>query len=406
MRLAWASTSPVGAASSRDLPAGRFEVAAGSRSYDTKARAPTGETPVLPDATGETPVLREVSRGVVRAMTPRERVLMALRHEAPDRAPRDFWAEPPTMNRLFAHLGHSDEERLLRELGVDLRHLNVEPPAREISRGVWQTIGGERFTYRQTPWGPMREDLKGPLGDAQSLAELEAFSWPSPDRLDHSALPQLYSSHEEYALVYGFADIWQRPALVRGWEEMFLDMAQRAEWAHFLCRQFTDFYLEDYTRAAEATGGRIDLYLVISDLGSQSGPLISLSMFREFVAPYLKEMIDRIHSLRGLVLFHSCGAIAPFIPDLIELGVDVLDPIQPTSQEMAPEVLQADFGGQIAFHGGIDMQELLPRGTPEQVRAEARRYCETLGEGGGYILSPAHLFQPDVPPENVLAVYE
>lgn len=186
---------------------------------------------------------------------------------------------------------------------------------------------------------------------------------------------------------------------------MFLDMAERPECAHFLCRKFTDFYREDYTRAAEITHGRIDLYLLISDLGSQRGPLISLSMFREFVAPYLKEMIDLIHGLGGKVLFHCCGAIGTFIPELIGLGIDILDPIQPASVDMSPERLKVDYGGRLAFHGGIDMQNLLPRGTSEQVAAEARRYCEIFREGGGYILAPAHLFQPDVPPENVLAVY-
>ena len=206
-------------------------------------------------------------------------------------------------------------------------------------------------------------------------------------------------------MLYGFADVWQRAALVRGWEDMFLDMAERPEWAHFLCRIFTDFYLEDYTRAAEITGGRIDLYLVISDLGSQHGPLISLGMFRQFVAPYLKEMVERIHRLGGRAMFHSCGMVRPFILDLIRLGVDVLDPIQPTGPEMEPEGLKRDFGDRLSFHGGLDMQNLLPRATPAQVEAEARRYCEVAGAGGGYILAPAHLFQPDVPPENILAVY-
>jgi uroporphyrinogen decarboxylase len=144
---------------------------------------------------------------------------------------------------------------------------------------------------------------------------------------------------------------------------------------------------------------------LISDLGSQRGPLISLAMFEEFVAPYLKEMIDLIHSTGAKVLFHSCGAVARFIPELIRLGVDVLDPIQPAGNEMNPAQLQAKFGGKIAFHGGIDMQNLLPRGTPAQVAAEANRYCKILGENGGYILAPAHLFQPDVPPENILALY-
>lgn len=339
-------------------------------------------------------------------MTPRERVLTALAHRQPDRTPCDFWAEPPTWNRLFTHVGHSDKDRLLDDLGVDVRHLEAPPPPeREAGDGVMQNFWGERFVYQPTPWGPMREDTKGALADARSFAHLEAFDWPNPDCLDRSTLRKQCQRQEDHALLYGFADVWERPALVRGWEEFFLDMVERPDWVHFLCRKFTDFYLEDYTRAAELTGGRIDLYLLISDLAGQRGPLISRNMFGEFVAPYLREMIIRIHDLGARVLFHTCGAAASFVPDLIRLGVDVLDPIQPAGPEMLPEALKAAFGDQLSFHGGIDMQHLLPRGTPAQVEAEVRRYCKVLGHDGGYILGPAHLFQPDVPPENILALY-
>lgn len=310
------------------------------------------------------------------------------------------------MNRLFGHVGHSDADRLLDSMGIDVRHLEAAaPPDREVRPRLYENFWGERFIYQPTPWGPMREDAKGALADAEKLADLEAFVWPSPDILDRSQLPAQCARHEDRALLYGFADVWQRPALVRGWEGMFLDMAERPEWVHFLARKFTDFYIEDYTRAAEVTDGRIDLYLVISDLGSQSGPLISTTMFREFVAPYLREMTFLIHRLGGRALFHSCGTIHPFIPDLIDCGVDVLDPIQPTCPEMAPERLKRDFGDRLCFHGGIDLQNLLPKAPPAEVEAEARRYCETLGRNGGYILGPSHRFQPDVPPENILAVY-
>jgi uroporphyrinogen decarboxylase len=340
-------------------------------------------------------------------MTPRQRVLAALNHCQPDRTPCDFWAEEPTWNRLLAHVGHDDRGRVLDDLGVDVRHLTVPGPREQVVRtGVYQNMWGERFVYKGTSWGPMREDVPGALAGAKSLADLKAFNWPTPDVFDYAPLAEQCRQWDSYALLYGFADVWQRPGLVRGWEGMFLDMAQRPEWVHFLCRKFTDFYKEDYTRAAEASRGRIDLYLLISDLGSQSGPLISLRMFREIVAPYLKEMIDLIHGLNAKVLYHSCGLIRPFIPELIALGVDVLDPIQPVGPEMSPERLKADFGDRLTFHGGMDMQRLLPLATPDEVRAEVCRYCETLGAGGGYILGPAHLFQPDVPPANILAVYD
>lgn len=339
-------------------------------------------------------------------MTPRERVLAALSRQAPDRTPRDFWAEEPVWNRLLAYLGTCDREQALCALGIDVRHLEAPgPPDRELGGGIRQNLWGERYVLRQTPWGAMREDMRGALADARSLDDLESFPWPHPDAIDHGALRGQARAHADHALLYGFADIWQRPALVRGWDEFFVDMIERPEWVHFLCRKFTDYYLEDYTRAAEATRGRIDLYLVISDLGTQRGPLISQALFSRFVAPCLGEMIARIHQLGARVLYHSCGAIGPFIRPLIDLGIDVLDPIQPTGPDMAPERLQADFAPDVCFHGGIDMQRLLPRGSPGEVHAEARRYCETLGRDGGYILAPAHRFQPDVPPENIVAMY-
>lgn len=342
-----------------------------------------------------------------QAMTSRERVLAAIARQTPDRTPVDFWAEPATLDRLWAHLGHHDFVRLFRDLQVDIWHLQMPDVAdREISPGVRENYWGERYTYRDTLWGRMREDMAGALGEARVICDLEAFAWPTPDLLDYSGLASQCAQFDDCALLYGFADIWQRPGLVRGWENWFVDHVQHPEWVHWLCRRFVDFYEEDYTRAAEATDGRIDLYLVLSDLGHQTAPLISRGMFREFVAPYLRELFDCIHGLGGKVLFHSCGWVAPFLPDLIALGADAIDPIQPVSPDLEPEALHAFHGDRVCFHGGLDMQRLLPHGTVAEVQEQVRRYCRVLGEGGGYILGPAHLFQPEVPPETILAFYE
>lgn len=205
--------------------------------------------------------------------------------------------------------------------------------------------------------------------------------------------------------MYGFADVWQRPALVRGMENGLVDLVLNPEWVHFLARKFTDFYKDDYTRAFKASGKKIDIFYVISDLASQNGPLISMDMFNEFVAPYLKEMTDHIHNLGAYIMFHSCGAVHPFINRLIEIGIDILDPIQPVHPEMKPENLAKNFGGRICFHGGIDIQYLLPFGTQNEVKDEVRRYAGILGKNGGYICCPSHLFQPDIPPENIFAFY-
>ncbi|MDR2704228.1 MAG: hypothetical protein LBC02_00470 [Planctomycetaceae bacterium] len=339
-------------------------------------------------------------------MNSRERVLTVLRHEQPDRVPRNFWAEPPAWNRLFEYVGHRDRNRLLDDFDIDIRILEpITPPEKKLENGLFRNFWGEQYLYRETGWGLMREDTAGALANVTNFEEIVHFEWSSPDDFDYSGLNEQCKCWNDRALLYGFADVWQRPSLVRGLENMFVDMYERPEWAHFLSRKFTDFYKEDYTRAMEATNGRIDLFLLISDLGSQKGPLISKKMFQNFVAPYIREMCEHIHSLGAKVLYHSCGNIQPFISGLIECGIDVLDPLQPVPG-MEPEGLKAEFGNRLCFHGGIDMQHLLPQGTTEEVRTGVKKYCDILGNGGGYILAPAHLFQPDVPPENIKAVYD
>ena len=170
-------------------------------------------------------------------MTSHERVLTALDHRLPDRTPRDFWAEEPTWRRLLAHLGHHDRARLLDDLAIDVRHLELSGPSeRPIGGGIFQNLWGERYVYRQTPWGPMREDTRGALADARTMADLKAFPWPTPDQFDHASLVARCQQFDDYALLYGFADVWQRPGLVRGWEGMFLDMATRPS-GHISCRE-------------------------------------------------------------------------------------------------------------------------------------------------------------------------
>ena len=141
----------------------------------------------------------------------------------------------------------------------------------------------------------------------------------------------------------------------------------------------------------------------MSDLASQSAPLISMQMFDEFVAPYLGKIIRHVHNLGSYVMFHTCGYAYPLIERLIDIGVDILDPIQPVNSDMGPENLKKKFGGRICFHGGIDVQSVLPLDSPEQVCNEAKHYREVFGKNGGYICAPSHYIQPDTPVENIFA---
>jgi len=338
-------------------------------------------------------------------VTPRERVLSAIHHQSPDRTPRDFWAEPSALARLCAHLGLASEEQVLNRFGADVRRLSAtEPPDERIGDGIYQNLWGERYVLRSTAWGPVREELPGALASATE-EDVDRFPWPSVDSVDHGPIRDQVRRWPDHALLYGFADVWQRPALVRGWEPFFADMLERPHLVHSLCRRFVDYYREDYTRAQEAAKGRIDLFLLISDLGSQRGPLISRALFRETVAPHLRAMVECIHGLGARVLFHSCGDVSTFLDDLIAIGIDIFDPIQPVVPAMQPETLKQRTAGRMCLHGGIDVQGVLASGTPADVRHAVRRYLETFDDGG-YILAPSHLFQPDIPPENIVAMYD
>ncbi|MCL2775353.1 MAG: hypothetical protein FWD71_18710 [Oscillospiraceae bacterium] len=339
-------------------------------------------------------------------MTGYERTIAALNREHTDRPPFDFWAEDATLNRIFAYIGHNDLERFLDDMKIDIRALRAgEPESKRLENGVFQNMWGERFVYKETGWGEMREDTYGALYNAKSIDELMSFPWPDNDVMDYSKLREQCreARDKNLAVRYGFADIWQRPGLVRGMENHLADMAINPDWVHYLSRVFTDFYIEEYRRAWEASEGNIDIFLVISDLGSQRGPLISVSMFNKFIAPYLAETAEVIHGFGAKVMLHSCGNIASFIPAFIDCGVDILNPIQPVSAEMSPESLKW-FSGKICFHGGIDVQRLIPMGTTDEIKREARRYADIFG--AGYIVCPAHFFQPDTPPENIIALYQ
>ena len=339
-------------------------------------------------------------------MTGFERTMAALNGERTDRPPFDFWAEEPTLNRLFAYIGHRNLEQFLDDMRIDIRAFNaIEPENKQIKHGIFENMWGERFIYQETGWGKMREDIYGALYDAKSIEELMAFPWADNDVMDYSCLREqcLEAREKKLAIRYGFADIWQRPGLVRGMENHLADMVLNPDWVHYLSRVFTEFYKEDYRRAWEASGGNIDIFLVISDLGTQRGPLISIDMFNNFVAPYLMEMAEVIHSFGARLLFHSCGNIAPFIPSIIDCGVDILNPIQPLGNEMMPNSL-SKYSGKLCFHGGMDVQQLIPLGTVKEIQREARRYAETFSTR--YILCPAHLFQPETPAENIIALYQ
>jgi uroporphyrinogen decarboxylase len=342
-------------------------------------------------------------------MTSRERVLAAVDRRMADRTPADYKAEPDVNRYMMDHLKIESYEDLLRRLEVDVRRLEpryVGPPFRTFEDGVFEDYWGIRSKNLKTVHGSYPMHVWTPLWDAQSVDDLAKHAWPTPDIFDYSVMREQCVRARGYAVMYEGADLFTRPCILRNMENVMVDMIERPEMAQYLFRKFTDFYCEDVTRAIEATNGGFDIYCEWSDYGTQRALLISVPMFREFIAPHLKRLIDVCHAGGVKFMAHSCGAIRPIIPDLIALGIDILDPIQVTAAGMEPAELKRDFGGKIAFHGGISTQTTLPFGTPEEVRQAVRDRIATLGAEGGYILASSHDISTDTPPENILAMYD
>jgi len=202
------------------------------------------------------------------------------------------------------------------------------------------------------------------------------------------------------------ASVLQHPMLLGGMDKILTDMALAPELACAVFDKFTDFYAAYYDKMLIAAQGRIDLFRIGDDIGTQRGPLISPAMFREFIAPRLKLLADLAHSHNTKAMFHSCGGITAFIDELIEIGVDILDPIQVRAADMDPGHIKGEYGSRICLHGSIDTQYVLPQGSPHQVAENVRQMIDILGPGGGFILAPCHVLQTDVPTENVRAMYK
>jgi uroporphyrinogen decarboxylase len=194
-----------------------------------------------------------------------------------------------------------------------------------------------------------------------------------------------------------------------GFEKMLSDMAVNPAVVEAVMDGMGEFYLDQTSRIMEAARGRVDMVYIADDLASQQSLLISEAMYRRFLLPRWKHFIDTIKMKFGnhiIFHYHSCGAIAPLIPALMETGIDVLNPIQPLARGMTPKALKAQFGGQLCFSGGFDIQKMLPRGKPHEIKRAAQELVDVLGKDGGYIAAAAHAVQPDTPVDNILAMIE
>lgn len=351
-------------------------------------------------------------------MGSRERVLAAIHHQLPDRVPMDFAALDEVWDALMTHLGLPDRESLLEFLEVDLRYVEpieiiydrqryIGPTLETQADGTWEDIWGVRRRPVRYAHGIYQEIVSCPLTRAEDPAQLLERRWPDPDWFDYSDIPtQCQRYHGKYALVGGgwgavFGDSYR----ILGLEHFLESLILAPDLVREVVRHVEQFYIGVNERIFQAVGGLLDIYYFGNDLGTQRGLLMSLPMIRKFLAPSFKRLIDQAKSYGLMVMFHSCGAVSEAIPLCIELGIDVLDPVQVGAAGMNPETLKVAYGNRIAFHGGLDTQGVLPFGSPMDVSAAAEQLLEVMKPGGGYIFGPSQELQPDVPVENILAMY-
>lgn len=350
-------------------------------------------------------------------MDSRERTFLALDFEEPDRIPIDFWTSTGFRTKLESSLATTTEE-FLDSQDVDLRYIEgpkyVGPALRRSSGGTLEDIWG---VPRRTVAVPTKDGLemyqevvRSPLASVESVEELYDYDrWPSPDWYDYTEVEaQCLRVRARGRVAVFMGDRLNRiaqlkPAMyLRGVQEILEDMILRPELAKAIFSHIRAFYLEYAERVFEAAKGKLDIVLTGDDYGSQIGPLISPNMWTSFLGQGFREYIELAKSYRIRVMHHTCGAVRPLIPLMIERGLDVLQSLQPEASGMDGRTLKAEFGRQLAFHGGISIQSTLPFGNPEDVCTEVRGRIDALGKGGGYILCTSHNIQADTPLANVL----
>jgi uroporphyrinogen decarboxylase len=368
-------------------------------------------------------------------MTPRERVWAALEHREVDRTPIDLGGTPnSTMCRgayesFKAFLGVEAstrelskgfntiimDEAVLRRLPVDTRAVFANAPARPKERWLDDDTFVDEWdiTYRRPEAWSQFDMVAHPLAEA-TMDDLETYDWPDVDDEGRYAGlgDRARDLHEntDYAIVGATGDstIFDTAWMLRGMEQFLTDLLLAPTFAQALMERIARLQMRRHGRFLEQVGQYIDVIMISDDMGTQNGLLISPTLYRKMVKPLHRQYVRFVKERTDAkVAVHACGSIVDLVEDYVEIGVDALNPMQVTAANMSPQVLRDRFGGRMAFWGGIDTQDLLPRGRPEDVRQAVRDTVGIMGlVEGGYILGAVHNVQDDVPPENVWAMLD
>ncbi len=373
-------------------------------------------------------------------MNSRDRILCSLSHSEPDRVPLDIGGSDVTgihrgaYRNLARFLGMEEHvplchrvqqlalpgEDMLQQLEVDVRPLFPNPP------DDWEPEvkdKGTRLAFTDE-WGvewamPKKRglyyDMVGhPLSHLSGAQDL--FDWAWPDGANPGRFRGLRDQAQDLAangvvmtMAPAYGGIFESAFWLRGYEKLYGDLVRDPTLVDAILDVTLQFHLDFWGKALEEVGDLVDVAVEYDDLGGQSGLLVSPEMYRRYVKPRHKELFDFIKSRsQAAVFLHSCGAVHELIADFIEIGVDILNPVQVSATGMGDtRKLKQEFGNELTFWGGgVDTQRVLPRGTPDEVREEVKRRIDDLAPGGGLVFAAVHNIQPDVPPENIMAMWE
>lgn len=342
-------------------------------------------------------------------MTSKERVMNSLDWQEGDRVPIQIYLTPEVRTILETHFAGKD---ILECLGVDFRSVGpvykgkIPEPHDGITYDMWGA-GYRKVEHGQA--GTYDEAVVLPLADLKTMDDVENYPWPDPDDFDFSGITEQCERYSDYAVCFGDAgmpDIVNGVSRGRGMELVLMDIALRDEVGLAVIDKRVDFYYKYARRGLEAAEGKIDILCLGEDCGNQNGRMVSPRDFDEIFRPRLEKFYDLAHEFGAKAMMHSCGDTHEIMPTFIDMGLDILDAMQPEPTGMDPETIRNACKGKLAFCGLISTQQTLPYGTVDHCRAEARHRLDVIAKGGGYIFSPAHCIQPDTPLENILAIYE
>jgi len=351
--------------------------------------------------------------------TPRELVKHAFEHKETPRIPFSFGLgiNYPVKSDLLEYLRFTDMQQLDDYLirYEDFRQLHVPyigPSDKFCSLPDGSYVdawGVKRSPINYSENGTYHEISYYPMAGIKNVSQLDDFAWPHPDWFDYSAVPEILKEINpdgQYAVKLGNGNVFETSWYMRGLEQMMIDFIDDPDLVYAIFERVTDFYITYFDRTLRAANGQVDVVFTADDIAGQRGLMFSPQLWKEQLVPWHKKLNERLHEHGVKIMYHTDGAAHSVIEDMIKMGIDAWEAVQMDADGMDARKIKKAAAGRLAIHGGISVQQLLPFGTPDEVRSEISYLIKVFSTGGGYIPAPAHAIQAGTPPENVIAMLD